>query len=175
MYAFQSDIAVLSFKEITMRKQNAQKMFVYSTALVLFVVSITLYAEDKPKDVVKYRQNMMKATSGYMGAIAAIIKDKIDRNDQLIEHARAVQALSKDIAKLFPPGSKAGRTRARGEVWENRPDFEQAANDAELAANEFAVSVTIGDADAYKTKFKDLAGTCKACHKDFRKKKKRKK
>lgn len=158
-----------------MRKQNVLKMFVYSIALVLFVVSITLYAEDKPKDVVKYRQNIMKATSGHMGAIAAIIQGKIDRKDQLIEHARAVQALTKDIAKLFPPGSKVGKTRAMGGIWENRPDFEQLASDAEEAANEFAVAVLIGDADAYKSKFKDLSENCKACHKDFRKKKKKRK
>jgi cytochrome c556 len=120
-----------------------------------------------PGDVVKYRQAVMKANGSHMGATAAILQGKVDYKNQLADHARALEALNRDIVALFPEGTKVGKTEALDSVWEKRAEFEKRARDARDKAAAFAKAVSANDANAL-AKFQELGDSCKACHKDFR-------
>ena len=141
-------------------------------SLVLFITPFTLQAESNPEDIIKYRQNVMHANGAHMGAMGAIIQGKVDYKTHLAEHARALQAINKDIPALFPKGSDFGDTEALDAVWQKRADFEKLAKQARVDADALAKAVQTGDAKVYGPKFKALADDCKACHKDFRKEKK---
>ena len=139
---------------------------------IFFLAPLALQAESNPEDIIKYRQNMMHANGAHMAALGAIIQGKVDYKAHMTEHARALQAINKDIPALFPKGSDFGDTKALDAVWQKRADFEKLAKKAHVDADALAKAVQTGDAKVYGPKFKALADDCKACHKDFRKEEK---
>jgi cytochrome c556 len=124
------------------------------------------------EDIIKYRQNVMKSNGAHMAAAAAIINGKVDYKGQLGDHARALQAINKDINSLFPKDSDFGETKALDAVWEKNADFQKLAKTAAQKADALAKTVAAGDSKNYAARFKELSDSCKACHKDFRKEEK---
>lgn len=143
-----------------------------SGALLLLSMAVGAKAESDPEDVIKYRQNVMKSNGANLTAAGAIIQKKVEFNARLADHAKAVAAGSKNIAALFPPGSDFGTdTKALDAVWKKRAEFEKLAKDSETKAAAFAKAVSAKDAQT-GARFKELADSCKACHKDYRKEEK---
>lgn len=147
-------------------------------AVILGVVSLTfmagsVHAESEPDDIIKYRQNVMKANGAHMAAAGAILQGKVgEYRKHLGEHVRAIQEINRDVAALFPKGSDFGETKALDGVWQKRAEFEKRAKDTNQKAAAFGKSVAAGDTKAQLAAFKELADSCKACHKDFRKEEK---
>lgn len=123
----------------------------------------------EPEDIIKYRQNVMKAVGGHTSAAGAIVQGKVDYKSDLADHARALQTLTRDIPALFPKDSDFGETKAKDEVWLKRADFEKAAKNTKAKVEAFAKTVQGGNQQTIATSFKDVGESCKACHKDFRK------
>lgn len=143
-----------------------------SATLLLLSMIAGAKAESDPEDIIKYRQNVMKSNGANLVAAGAIIQKKVEFNARLADHAKAVAAGSKNIPALFPPGSDFGiDTEALDAVWNNRAQFEKLAKDSETKAAAFAKAVSAKDAQV-GARFKELADSCKACHKDFRKEEK---
>jgi cytochrome c556 len=126
----------------------------------------------EPEDIIKYRQNVMKSNGAHMAAAAAIINGKVDFKSQLGDHAKALQAINKDVASLFPKDSDFGETKALDAVWKNNAEFQKRAKDASQKADAFAKAVAAGDSKNYGARFKELSDSCKSCHKDYRKEEK---
>ena len=126
----------------------------------------------EPEDIIKYRQNVMKSQGAHLAAVGAIINGKVDFKGQLGDHAKALQATTKDIPSLFPKGSDFGETKALDAVWQKTEEFQKLAKDAQQKADALAKVVAAGDSKKYGARFKDVADSCKACHKDYRKEEK---
>ncbi|HSD95581.1 MAG TPA: cytochrome c [Sulfuricaulis sp.] len=138
-------------------------------SVLMMLVPLALHAAE-PEDIIKYRQNMMKAIGGHTGAAGAIIQGKVDYKNQLADHARALQTLTSDIPALFPKDSDFGDTKAKDGVWSNRAEFEKTAKDAKTRVAAFAKAVQGGNQQAIVASYKEMGEGCKSCHKDFRKK-----
>ena len=123
---------------------------------------------EEPENYIKYRQLMMKAIGGHMGASSQILRGKVSPQGHLAMHADALAALTTDITALFPEGSDFGETKAKAEIWDNWSQFEKAAADTKQATADFAAAVGSGDADRIKAAQKAVGKTCKGCHEDFR-------
>lgn len=130
---------------------------------------LPLAAQSGEEDIIKYRRNVMKAVAGHMGASGAIVQGKVNYKGDLADHAKALQALMRDIPGLFPKDSDFGETNALDAVWSKRAEFDKRAKDAGAKAAAFAKAAQGGDAGAA---FKALGETCKGCHKDFRREEK---
>jgi cytochrome c556 len=150
-------------KQVTMRS-----LFAMSFVLVMLIPIVLRAAE--PEDIIKYRQNVMKANGAHLAAAAAIIQGKVDYKNQLEVHVQTLQALTSDIPGLFPKGSDFGKTRAKDAVWSNRAEFDKDAKNLKEKVAAFAKAVKSGKREAMLATFKDVGEDCKACHKDFRKK-----
>ena len=124
----------------------------------------------EPEDHIKYRQAMMKAIGGHMGASTQIVRGKVSPEGHLAMHADALAALTRQLTQLFPEGSDFGETKAKAEIWENWAKFEEAANAAQQTTTAFATAVAGGDAAAIAAAHKDVGEACKGCHEDFRQK-----
>jgi len=131
----------------------------------------TVFAAES-EDIIKYRQNVMKSQGAHLAAAAAIIQGKVDFKNQLSGHVQALQATSKDTSSLFPKGSDFGETKALDAVWEKNAEFQKLAKDAQQKIDALAKAVAANDSANYGARFKDVADSCKACHKDFRKEEK---
>lgn len=128
--------------------------------------SIATAAE--PEDIIKYRQGVMKSVGGHMGALAQIVRGKVDYPDDTVYHAESIARSLKTVDSLFPPNSDFGETRALEAVWSKPEEFKKAGQQAGKAASEFVEAVKSGNNAALPSKFKALGDACKACHKDFR-------
>lgn len=153
-----------------MQHRYTHKFLQIGLTSFLLAASFSLFAESEPEDIIKYRQNGMKASAAHMASMAAIIQGKVSYSAQLADHAKAVQALNKNIPALFPDGSDFGETKALDAVWKDKADFAKRAKDTEAKSAALAQAVKGGDPKLYEPKFKELSESCKACHKDFRKK-----
>jgi len=140
-------------------------------SLLMMSSPLVLQAAE-PEDIIKYRQSVMKAVGGHTGAAGAIVQGKVDYKSDLVEHAHALQVLTRDIPGLFPKDSDFGETRAKDGVWKDRANFEKHAKDAKTKANAFAKAAIGSDQKAIVASFKELGESCKACHKEFRKEEK---
>jgi cytochrome c556 len=141
-----------------------------SLGFVLVLLAPMALQAAEPEDIIKYRQNMMKAVGGHTSAAGAIVQGKVDYKHQLAEHARALQALTRDIPALFPKDSDFGETKAKDDVWSNRAEFEKRATDTKAKVEAFAKATQGGNQQAVEASFKAVGESCKSCHKDFRKK-----
>lgn len=131
--------------------------------------SVVSASAAEPDDIIKYRQNVMKSNGANAAAAAAIIQGKVDAKNRLADHAKALEMMTKNIPALFPKGSDFGaETKALDAVWKKPAEFEKAAKNAEQKAAAFSKAVAANDPKV-GLKFKELAETCKTCHKDFRK------
>ncbi len=149
------------------------KTGLYRWGMVLVVGMIApLLAQGaaEPEDIIKYRQNSMKASGAHMAASNAIIKGKVPFNSQLIVHALALEQLNHDTASLFPKGSDFGKTKALDAVWTNRADFDKAAHAVSIKAKAFTRAAASKDPKTAEPAFKALSEACSSCHKKFRKK-----
>jgi cytochrome c556 len=138
-------------------------------AVPMLALSLACLAQPDSEDVIKYRQNYMKALGGHMGSAAQIVRGKVDPEGHLARHAEAIAALSEDITVLFPKGSDFGETEAKPEVWEDWQGFQKAASKEKRASAEFLSAVQGGGgAKAVGASFKALSDACKGCHENYR-------
>ena len=154
-----------------MEKKNALRVS-RVLAVAATVVAGAAFAAAQPDDVIKYRQNVMKATGAPRAASAAIIQGKVDFKNHLDGHVKSVQTEAHDIKNLFPEGSDFGDTKAKDAVWKNRAAFNKAADDTAAKADALAEAVAAKDTKSYPQHLKALADSCKSCHKDFRREEK---
>ncbi len=149
-----------------MTRQTLPRTTLFAT---LALLGAAAHAESDPEDIIKYRQNVMKANGAHMAATGAILQGKVGYKARLGEHAKALVAINKDIPGLFPKGSDFGDTKALDAVWSKRADFEKRAKASQVKADAFAKAAGSGDLKLASAKFKELSDSCKACHKDYRK------
>ena len=139
-------------------------------ATIALLATSQFASAESPENYIKYRQAMMKAIGGHMGASSQILRGKVSPEGHLAMHADALAALSANLTALFPEGSDFGETKAKAEIWDNWSTFEKAAANSKQATAEFAAAVASGDAERIKAAQKAVGKSCKGCHKDFREK-----
>lgn len=147
---------------------NMRKLLQVASLACLVAAPLLLRAEADPEDIIKYRQNVMKANGAHMAAIAAIVQGKVGYRDQLLDHAQAVVEINRDVHKLFPQGSDFGDTAALDAVWKNKAEFNKRAQVTEQKSEALLKAVKAGKKEAQVKAFKELSDSCKNCHKDFR-------
>lgn len=152
-----------------MTRQTLSRTMLFAA---LTLLGAAVHAESDPEDIIKYRQNVMKANGAHMAATGAILQGKVEYKKDLAYHAKSLQSINHDIPALFPKGSDFGDTKALDAVWSRRADFEKRSKDTRAKADAFAKAASGGDMKAALAKFKELSDSCKACHKDYRKEEK---
>lgn len=153
-----------------MKQQNRGGLARAIVVALLLGTPAALWAAGNPEEIIKYRQNVMKAIGGNAAGAKAILENKVEFRDRLIDHARALEAASRGIPALFPSGSETGAdTRAREEIWSKREQFEKSAKDTHEKAAAFAKAVASKDDGRIRAAFKELDKSCRACHREFRK------
>ena len=140
------------------------------SALALCALSTTtLWAEPTGKDLIDYRKTVMSAIGAHAGAIAAMVRNKVDY-DHMQAQANAMADTVSTIGDIFPAASSsaAGETEALDNIWEDTDGFAEAVAASQAAADDFADAADAGDPAAIGKAFGALAGTCKGCHDNYR-------
>ena len=145
-----------------------------ATLTTASLAAMPAMAEEDPAALIAYRQSIMKAIGGHMGAIAMAAKGDVTFTDEVSGHAHAINELSKNLARYFPQGSgkEAGETQALPVIWEKWSDFEVAIQTLGAESAKLAEVAKSGDRAAIAAQTGALGNEgCGGCHKTFREKK----
>ena len=154
-------------------KINLLKKVVVLIILLGLGSSLNLSAHDGATGVVKQRMEAMSDMGDAMKAMASMVKGKqafdpvifIQSGETIIEH-------SEMMPELFPAGSMEGKSEALPSIWQKWDDFVSLGYRTKADAEELVQMAQDGAELRPLTKqFVKLASDCKACHKDYRKKK----
>jgi cytochrome c556 len=114
-----------------------------------------------------YRSRVMEGTQRHLRAAASIINDGVPLPTHLTEHARALQAFSRMIPEMFPPGSHGAGSDAKPEIWQRWEEFTGLAQ--RLGKNAAVLEEAAADTRRRKQAYTNVLETCRACHREFRK------
>lgn len=147
----------------------AKMMTVLATALIAIGIAGPLAAETTAEDALEYRESAMTALRGHIGAISKIVRGLVEDHGFLQEHADALASGVAELEHVFPAGSDVGESDALPVIWENPEAFAAAVDKAKQATAEFSQVVAEGgDRAAVAAAFREVGGSCRGCHDDFR-------
>lgn len=130
--------------------------------------------KDAPKgphaELVKYRQLEMGALARHFGATKRILKNEVDRKEDLLGHTAALVDLSRDMVSQYPEGTgpDAYKTEALKKIWTDAEGFAKAVADFEAAAKELHAKAEARDMEGALAAFEKAGDTCGGCHDNYR-------
>jgi cytochrome c556 len=123
----------------------------------------------KPEDAIKYRRGAFTVLSTHFGALGAMANNRAPFDAQAAaRHGEVIALVSHLPFAGFVTGSDKGETRAKPEVWAEQAKFRGNAEKMQAEVAKLAAASKTGNLDNLKAAFGPAAGTCKACHDDFR-------
>ena len=140
-------------------------------AAALAGVSAAAFAQQKPEDIIKYRQSALFLMGQHFGPIAAMAQGKIPFDkDAAARSAAIAEFMSKLPWDRFPAGTDQGNTKAKPEIWSNMDDFKAKAEKMQSEVAKLAQVAKGGDFNAFKAQVGETGKSCKACHDEYRNK-----
>jgi cytochrome c556 len=124
---------------------------------MLMITGGFVAAAPTPAEIIKTRQDSLKAMGGAMKAIGDQLKSGMPDMAVVSENAKKIDGYATDLPTWFPKGSgeEAGvKTAAKAEIW-TMPD-------------DFKTDAAAGDASAIGPQMQATGKACGACHKEFR-------
>ena len=118
---------------------------------------------------IQYRQAVMSGIGANMGAISAILKNRLAMPGHVAIHATLMADSAQLIGPAFEKKVTEGPTDAKAEIWEDWEDFEKDIAEFEKAARNLATAASGKDPAAIGPAVKALGKSCGGCHKEFRK------
>jgi cytochrome c556 len=124
-------------------------------------------AQQKPEDVIKYRQSALFIVGQNFAPLAAMVQGKMpyDKADA-VRRAEIVAYVARLPWDSFGPGTDKGNTKAKPEIWQNTGDFKAKAD--AMLAEVAKLPAAAGDLESLKAQVGATGKACKACHDEYR-------
>lgn len=129
-------------------------------------------ATTTPADAHTYRGTSLEAMGRHMKAMGMVVKGKVDRPQDLLGHAIALQEASAHLEEWFPAGTGPDvveETEALPEVWSDPEGFQAAAASFHEATAKLVEVARTNDPAAFAEQFGKVGAACGACHDKYRK------
>jgi cytochrome c556 len=121
-----------------------------------------------PKDVIAARQAAFRLSASVFGGLKAAIASGADVKPYA-ENAKALNEWAGAIPGLFPVGTETGfDTKAKPDIWSDNAGFRKAAADYAAATAKLAELADADDKAGFAAQFKEVGGTCGACHRTYK-------
>ena len=149
--------------------------FIVTAALAVLLsggLALQVVAQD-PAEVIKKRQDAMKANGGDMKAINEFLEKGVGTAADVAAKAEAIEQGSKQIVTWFPAGTGmddgVGKTAAKKEIWDKPDEFKAAAENMGVLAGKLKEAAGTGDKQQIADAFGALGKNgCGGCHQTFR-------
>lgn len=145
-----------------------------TTALALAAAAFTALPAAaqfaKPDDAVKYRKSAFSVMGTHFSRIGAMAQGRVPFDAAAAQaNADVVVVMSRLPFAGFVEGT-AGTEKGtpKATVWTQRAQFDDRAKKMQDAVGKLQAASKSGNLDQVKAAFGDAAGTCKACHDDYR-------
>ena len=132
------------------------------------IVSVPVFAEPTAEDALDYRQAVMTALRGHIGASSLIVRGLVEDDGNLVRHAEGLANGAKELHRLFQAGSNVGESEALPAIWERPEEFAAAIGKAEEATAAFVDAAKGGDREVIGAAFRNVGMACRGCHDNFR-------
>lgn len=146
----------------------------HSISMVIFCCSIlysySAFSQDDAEDVIKYRQNMMKTISMHYKSLKLLSAGRITQPEQWLPQAQGLNNMTKMITTAYPEESDFGDTDAKESIWENKPDFNEKADDLVKFSGQLVSAIEQGKQQHASELLREVSQSCKNCHKKYREK-----
>lgn len=132
----------------------------------------TVSAEEGAK-IAKARHDGFEAIGKAMKGIGDELKKSPPNVDSIKGNAAKIAEAAPKVKDWFPAGSGpdvAPKSEALPAIWEKPAEFQAAYEKFAAAAVAFNTTAQAGDVAAIGAGMKELGGTCKGCHDQFKKK-----
>jgi cytochrome c556 len=122
------------------------------------------------EDAIDYRQGVMNVFSWNLSHMGSMVKGETAFDAAAFKGHAADLATASTLAVTqgFPADSVSDDSDAKEEIWLNWSDFEAKYNALREAAAKLSQVAAGGDEGAMREQFKETAGACKACHKEYK-------
>ncbi len=143
-----------------------------AACLLLAAASAPTWVQaDAVEDAIEYRQGLMDIFSWNLTRMGSMVKGETPFD------AAAFKGYAADLAAAsalnfmagFPDDSVSDESEAKDEIWLNKADFDAKHQAFKEATAKLATVAAAGEEGATREQFKEAAGACKACHKEFKK------
>jgi cytochrome c556 len=125
----------------------------------------------KPEDAIKYRKSAFTLMANHFSQIGAVVKGEKPFNAaEVASNAALVETLAKLPWAAFTPGSEAGDTKAKPEIWKESDKFKAAAEKLQAETVKLNAAAKSGDLAQVKAAFGGVGQSCKACHDAYKNK-----
>jgi cytochrome c556 len=117
-----------------------------------------------------YRQSYFALLAANFGPMVGTVKGEIPWDQVKMENwANDLAALSTlDIMRGFVDGSDKGTTRAKPEIWQDKPDFTSKMESLHKELASLQQVTASGDRAAIATQVGAAGKACKTCHDDYK-------
>ena len=132
-------------------------------------VSAPMVAKADDKDVIDYRQHIMKTLGEQAQSLAMVLQGKAPAENVAI-HAQLLAVTAATVEKAFVAKVPGGEAKA--DVWAKWDDFSKKAKETAAAAADLAKVAQSGGVEAAKAKMAAPGLGCKGCHDTYREQKK---
>lgn len=124
----------------------------------------------RPDDAVKYRKAAFQVMANHFGRIGAMANNRAPYNAAAAAASADIVAfVSKLPFEGFVEGtSGTEKGQPKPNVWTEKAKFDAAAKQMQDDAMKLAAAAKANNLDQLKAAFGATAGSCKACHDDFR-------
>ena len=142
-------------------------------AAVLAATAFTVQAQQtKVEDQIKYRKAAYTLMGLNFGSLGAMAQEKKPYNKEEAARNADFVAMLSDVPKgFFGDGTDSGHnTKAKPEIWQKRSDFDAKMDKMVTETAKLPQTARSGDAAALKKAVHDVDAACKACHDDYREK-----
>ena len=139
-------------------------------SLLLLAASATANAQDKPEDIIRYRQSAYTVLLWNWMPMNAMVRGRIPFDAaEFARRADRVAALTPQLLEGFPEGSGTGApTEAKPEIWTDFADFTAKMKDLERESAALSTIAKSGDEAKMREQFAKVGGACKACHDKYK-------
>ena len=146
-------------------------MVMGGVALAIGVVGLARAADTTPiksDDVIAMRQAGFDLQAGVLAAMKATVEGG-GSVKPLTDGAKGLSSWGHMIPSMFPDGTQTGRnTKAKAEIWTDHAGFEKVAANFYEQSEKLAKLAEADDKAGFAAQFKETAGACGACHRQFR-------
>ena len=130
------------------------------------LLSASGFAHKGATGIVKERMDNFKASQVALKQI--LTASKGNDFEAIVPLANQIKNWAEIMPTKFPSGSDGPPSEAAPVIWADFEGFKSAAKENFEAASFLEVSALNGDAQATAKAIKQLAGTCKSCHRSYR-------
>lgn len=123
----------------------------------------------KPEDAIKYRKNALFVMQQHFARVGAMANGRVPFDAKVAaDNAAIAESMSRLPWAAFGEGTDKGDTKAKPEIWKEQATFKAAAEKMQAEMSKLAAAAKTGNLDSVKAAVQATAGSCKACHDDFR-------